>query len=120
MQIGNPVGHLTTRIRKVNWYDENGLKNRFPSLKTGETIHMSIQDIYTQLTPIFHDVFDDDDIVLSPELSAHDVDDWDSLTHIRLIVAVEKELDIKFSASEISDLENVGHFAELINEKIKS
>jgi len=81
---------------------------------------MSSQEIYTRITPIFHDIFDDDDIVLTPELSAEDVEDWDSLTHIRLIVAVEKELDIKFSASEISDLLNVGHFVALINEKLES
>jgi acyl carrier protein len=81
---------------------------------------MSVQDIYTRITPIFHDIFDDDDIVLSSELSAGDVEDWDSLTHIRLIVAVEKELSIKFSASEISNLLNVGDFVNLINEKLGS
>ncbi len=81
---------------------------------------MSLPEIYTRLTPIFHDIFDDDDIVLTPELSADHVEDWDSLTHIRLIVAVEKDMGIKFSASEISDLLNVGHFVELINEKLES
>ena len=78
---------------------------------------MADQKTYEQLTVIFHDVFDDDDIVLSPSLTANDVDDWDSLSHIRLIVAVEKEFGISFTASEVSSLENVEQFANLVQSK---
>jgi acyl carrier protein len=66
------------------------------------------------LTDIFHDVFDDESIKVTPELTAKDVDGWDSLTHIRLILTVEKAFKIKFSTSEIGKLENVGDLAKLI------
>lgn len=70
--------------------------------------------IYDRLTSVFHDVFDDDTIEVSPQLTAKDVDGWDSLTHIRLILSVEKAFGIKFTTSEIGKLENVGDLAALI------
>jgi acyl carrier protein len=81
---------------------------------------MADQKKYERLTDIFHDVFDDDDIVLSPGMTAEDVDDWDSLSHIRLIVAVEKEFDITFTSSEVTELENVEQFADLVQSKLAS
>ncbi len=74
-------------------------------------------NIISQLTPIFVDVFDDDDLIIDPSTTAGDVDGWDSLAHIRLIVAIEKVFAMRFSASEISNLENVGEMAELIISK---
>lgn len=76
-----------------------------------------MDDIYRKLSDVFHDVFDDDSIVISPELTAEDVPDWDSLTHIRLILAVQKAFGLKFSASETASLKNVGELATLINSK---
>ncbi len=61
--------------------------------------------VYTRLAEIFQDVFDEDPIEVTPELSAKDVDGWDSLTHIRLILTIEKAFKIKFSTSEIGKLE---------------
>jgi acyl carrier protein len=75
---------------------------------------MDDAEIYTRLTKVFHDVFDDEDIEVTPSLSARDVDGWDSLTHIRLIMTVEKEFKLKFSTSEIGKLENVSGLVELI------
>jgi acyl carrier protein len=75
---------------------------------------MEESEIYTQLTTIFEDVFDEESIVVTPELSAKDVDGWDSLTHIRLILTVEKAFKIKFATSEIGKLENVGDLVKLI------
>jgi len=75
---------------------------------------MDETDIYAKLTPVFHDVFDDDSIVVTPELSAKDVDGWDSLTHIRLILTVEKAFKVKFSTPEIGKLEKVGDLVALI------
>jgi acyl carrier protein len=75
---------------------------------------MDRSEIYNRLADIFQEVFDEDSIRLSPELSAKDVDDWDSLTHIRLILTLEKAFKIKFSTSEISKLENVGDLVALI------
>jgi len=75
---------------------------------------MNEAQIYVKLTKIFEDVFDEDSIQLTPQLSAKDVDGWDSLTHIRLILTVEKAFKIKFSTSEIGKLENVGGLVALI------
>ncbi len=74
--------------------------------------------IYSRLTMIFEDVFDEDSIVVTPDLSAKDVDGWDSLTHIRLMLTVEKAFKIKFSTSEVGKLQNVGELVRLIEEKI--
>jgi acyl carrier protein len=73
--------------------------------------------IYEKLTRVFHDVFDDDAIVLRPDLTAEDVDEWDSLSHIRLVLTVERTFNVKFSASEIAKLKNVGEFVDLIQSK---
>jgi acyl carrier protein len=75
---------------------------------------MDEPQIYARLTQIFEDVFDEDSIKVTPELTAKDVDGWDSLTHIRLILTVEKAFKIKFSTSEIGKLENVGDLVSLI------
>jgi acyl carrier protein len=73
--------------------------------------------VYTKLTGVFRDVFDEDDLHLTPETTADDVDGWDSLTHIRLVLAVSKAFGVKFSASEIGNLKNVGEFADMIESK---
>jgi acyl carrier protein len=81
---------------------------------------MGEEQIYAQLKEIFESVFDDDSIVVAPGLSAKDVDGWDSLTHIRLILTVEKAFKIKFSTSEIGKLENVGDLVVLIKARTSS
>ncbi len=75
---------------------------------------MEEPEIYAQLTKIFEDVFDEDSIQVTPQLSAKDVDGWDSLSHIRLILTIEKAFKIKFATSEIGKLENVGDLVKLI------
>lgn len=72
--------------------------------------------VYAHLTEIFEDVFDDE-IKVTPDLSAKDVDGWDSISHIRLILTIEKRFNIKFSTSEIGKLENVGELAALVKER---
>jgi acyl carrier protein len=79
---------------------------------------MENAEIYQRLNGIFRDVFDDDSIVVRPDLTADDVDEWDSLSHIRLVLTVEKTFGLKFSASEIGNLGNVGDLVELIQEKL--
>jgi acyl carrier protein len=78
---------------------------------------MDETDIYAKLTTVFYDVFDDDSINVTSGLSARDVDDWDSLTHIRLMVTVEKAFKVKFSTPEIGKLENVGDLVALIKSR---
>ena len=75
---------------------------------------MGDSEIYVRLSEIFQDVFDDESILLAPELSAKDVQGWDSLTHIRLILAVERAFKVRFSTSEISRLQSVGDLVALI------
>ena len=81
---------------------------------------MQSPEIYAKLTRIFHDLFDDSDIVLTAALTSHDVDGWDSLNHVRLVLAVQKAFMVKFSAAEIGRLSNVGEFVHLIDTKVGS
>ena len=74
---------------------------------------MDEPQIYARLVRVFEDVFDEDSIEVTPELSAKDVDGWDSLTHIRLLLTIEKGFNIKFSTSEIGKLEIVGDLVAL-------
>ena len=70
-----------------------------------------------RLTATFRKVFHDPAIEISPSMTAADIEDWDSLNHINLIVAVEREFKIKFTTGEVSRLENVGDLMELIVRK---
>jgi acyl carrier protein len=79
---------------------------------------MDEPQIYQRLTEIFQEIFDEDSIEVTPKLSADDVDGWDSLTHIRLILTIEKAFKIKFSTSDIVKLENVGDLVALIQRKV--
>ena len=66
---------------------------------------------------IFRDVFDDEDIQINVDTTANDIDGWDSLAQIRLILQIEKLFSLHFDASEIDKLENVGQMIELISQK---
>ena len=79
---------------------------------------MSREEVYEQLTTVFQDVFDDDDISISDNTSAKDIDGWDSLNHINLVLGTEQEFEIKFRTSEVAQLSNVGEFVDLIINKI--
>ncbi|HEY3919323.1 MAG TPA: acyl carrier protein [Stellaceae bacterium] len=76
-----------------------------------------MDNIYQLLTSIFRDVFEDGAIVVTPELTAKDVPEWDSLNHIRLLLAVQKAFRIKFTAAQTANLKNVGDLAALIYSK---
>ena len=75
------------------------------------------QSTIEQLTPIFRDVFDDEDLVIKQNTTAQDVDGWDSLANIRLLISIEKKLELRFSASEISSLKNIEELVQLILKK---
>jgi len=79
---------------------------------------MEQAEIYSRLTEIFRDIFDDDALELRPEMTAADIPEWDSFNHINLIVATEARFRIKFQTTEIESLRNVGHFVELIGKKL--
>ncbi len=80
---------------------------------------MEKKQILAEVQELFRDVFDDENLVISEDTSAADIDDWDSLSHIRLVVAIEKKFDIKFAFGELQELKNVGEMLELIQEKME-
>ena len=77
----------------------------------------AVNNTLQRLIPIFQDVLDDDSLAIDATTTAQDVDGWDSLAHIRLVVSIEKAFSLRFSAAEISELQNVGDMAALIVKK---
>ncbi len=73
--------------------------------------------IRERLQKVFIDVFEED-IEIYDEMTAEDVEDWDSLTHIQLVVAIEKEFNVKFTTDEVLELKNVGEFITLLKKKL--
>jgi len=74
-------------------------------------------EIIDELTKVFREVFDDDTLVLNDEMTADDLDAWDSLSHINLIIAVEIAFEIEFKHSEVQSFANVGELLCRIQEK---
>ncbi|BEV03533.1 acyl carrier protein [Chryseobacterium gambrini] len=73
--------------------------------------------ILTKLTPIFREELDNEEIELNDETTASDIEEWDSLSHIQLIVAIEKAFGIRFISSEIQSWNNVGEMIDSIISK---
>ena len=78
------------------------------------------KDIFGELTSIFRDVFGEDNIRLNRETSAADIEQWDSLTHIEMIVAVEKHFGIQFKSLDLKKMENVGDLADMVKAKMEA
>jgi acyl carrier protein len=79
---------------------------------------MTKEDVLAKLTSVFRDVFDDESLTITAETTANDIEDWDSLSHIDLIAAIEKHFDVKFTTREITDLKNVGDFTSVLAQKV--
>lgn len=79
---------------------------------------MTREEAYSKLNEVFRDVFDDESIEVNDATTANDIEDWDSLEHINLVVAVEKCFGIKFNMGEVAKLKNVGEMTDLILSKI--
>jgi acyl carrier protein len=77
-------------------------------------------DLKERLQQVFVTVFDNDAIELTPQLTADAVDEWDSLSHINLMLAIELEFGIEFDQSEIQDFANVGELMASIEEKTRT
>jgi acyl carrier protein len=75
-------------------------------------------ELLERLNEIFCVVFDDDEIRIAPEMTANDVDGWDSLSHVNLIVAIENKFNIRFSQKELLTFKNVGDLLNCIHSKI--
>ena len=79
---------------------------------------MQREELLLQIQEIFRDVLADEEIVLEPATTADDVEGWDSLTHIQLIVAIEKHFKIKFTSKEILSWKNVGELVDCLASKL--
>ena len=79
---------------------------------------MSDEAVWNKLTEVFREVFDDDEIVIGPETTAEDIFEWDSLSNIQLLVAVEKAFNgVKFNTGEVANLKNVGELVAVISQR---
>ena len=79
---------------------------------------MTHEEILKKVTLIFRDVFDDETLVITDSTNSDDIEDWDSLEHISLIISMEKEFDMKFDIKEVNKLENVGQMVDMIKMKM--
>ena len=75
-------------------------------------------EIQDQLQKVFRMVFGDDQIKIFDEMTANDLDDWDSLMHVALIVAIEKEFKVRLNSFEVSNLSNVGEIINLLSSRL--
>lgn len=81
---------------------------------------MTEAEILQKLNEIFRDLFDLPDLELSPEMSAADIDEWDSVNHVMLVVEIERQFKVKFHTAEVEEMKNVGDLVNLIVEKLKA
>ena len=79
---------------------------------------MTREEIFNRLNNVFQTVFDDESIVVQEDTSSGDIDGWDSLEHINLIVAVEHEFGIKFNMGEVTTMKNVGDMVNIIMSRL--
>ncbi len=79
---------------------------------------MTHEEVLETVRGIFRDVFDDEDLIVEDSTNSSDIEDWDSLEHIALVVSMEKEFNLKFDLKEVNKLENVGQMVDLIISKL--
>jgi len=75
---------------------------------------MNRKELFEKIQGIFRDIFDDDELKIEESTNSSNIDDWDSINHINLVVAIESELNIKFNLDELSTLKDVGAMIDLI------
>jgi len=80
---------------------------------------MTRADIFSELTPVFRDVFNEPGLILTEDLTANDVDNWDSLSHMVMITEVEQRFNIKFKLRDINKMRNVGDLVTILSERIE-
>jgi acyl carrier protein len=79
-----------------------------------------MSDILAELSPIFRDILDQADLVLSRESNASNVEGWDSLAHVNLVTSIQQHYKIKFALGELQELKNVGEMVDLIAIKLRA
>jgi acyl carrier protein len=80
---------------------------------------MTREDIFDGVKDIFRDIFDDVDLIIHDSTNSDEIEDWDSLNHINLVSAIEKEFNIRFALGELQTLKDVGAMIDLMEEKLK-
>lgn len=81
---------------------------------------MTRNEVFSVIQDIFRDIFDADDLIITNTTDSDEIEDWDSLNHINLVSAIEKEFKIKFALGELAELQDVGNMVDLMmTEKLK-
>lgn len=80
---------------------------------------MDRNELLNQINKVFIDILDVEELIINEQTTANDVEEWDSLTHIQLVVAIEKFFKIKFTSKEIQSWINVGEMTDCISNKIE-
>ena len=81
---------------------------------------MNKKEIFSKVQEIFIDVFDDENLEINNSTNSEDIEEWDSLNHIQLVLSIEKTLNVRFKTGEIQSLKDVGEMVVLLEEKINS
>jgi acyl carrier protein len=79
---------------------------------------MTREEVFNRAQDIFRDIFDEDDLVINDTTNSDEIENWDSLNHINLVSAIEKEFNIKLSLGELMTLKDVGNIIDLVIEKV--
>ena len=80
---------------------------------------MTPEEILEKILPLFVDILEDENVHIDLTTTAQDVDNWDSLTHLQMMVAIEKQFKIRFTASEIEGFANVGEICKTVATRIQ-
>lgn len=80
---------------------------------------MSREEVMKRLNDVFRNMFDDETIELNDDTTSDDIEDWDSLEHINLLVSVEQEFNMKFNMNEVTNMKNVGEMVDIILSRVK-
>ena len=100
----------------VSPFDE--VESKWADVQIQERMIMTHEEILEIVRRIFRDVFDDEDLEVNDSTNSSDIEDWDSLEHITLVVSMEKEFNLKFDLKEVNELANVGEMVDLIASKL--
>jgi acyl carrier protein len=80
---------------------------------------MTREELFNGVQDIFRDIFDEDDMIVEDKTNSDDIEEWDSLNHINLVSAIEKEFEVRFALGELIALKDVGAMIDLITKKIR-
>jgi len=79
---------------------------------------MTRKDLLSGIQDIFRDIFDEEEMIIEGKTNPDDIEDWDSLNHINIVNAIEKEFKVKFTLNELMNLKNVGDMIDIVRNKL--